>query len=138
MNKWQEKAIQTLVNRGFDEFTASKLYARAYKRLTKSVLSSGFDRYYETYMALVSEKNFIRFDIKNNRLFYVDTGEEVSSDTFERNYTTRRLENFANKYSDVWFWLEEYNAGQISLNELNERIKAFKKANAEYQKAGSD
>lgn len=125
------------MNKGYDPLTASKIYERAYKRLNKNVLSSGFNREFEAYRALVSETNFIRFDIKNNRLYYIDTGEEVKTDTFERNYTTKRLENFANKYSDVYFWLEEYNAGEISLNELNERIKDFKKANAEYHKEGS-
>lgn len=125
------------MNKGYDSLTASKLYERAYKKLSPKVLSSGFDRYYESYMALISDKNFIKFDIKSNRLYYVNTGEDVKSDTFERNYTTKRLENFANKYDEVWFWLEEYNAGQMSLNELNERIKAFKKANAEYHKEGS-
>ena len=137
MNIWQEKAIKALMNKGYDSLTASKLYERAYKKLSPKVLSSGFDRYYESYMALISDKNFIKFDIKSNRLYYVNTGEDVKSDTFERNYTTKRLENFANKYDEVWFWLEEYNAGQMSLNELNERIKAFKKANAEYHKEGS-
>lgn len=137
MNIWQEKAIKSLVNKGYDELTASRLYEKAYKRLSPKVLSSGFNREFEAYMSLVSDKNFIRFDIKNNRLYYVKTGEEVGSDTFERNYTTERLKGLTEKYSDIDFWVEEYNAGQISLNELNERIKAFKKANAEYQKEGS-
>ncbi|MBO7714949.1 MAG: hypothetical protein J6S85_15380 [Methanobrevibacter sp.] len=137
MNKWQEKAIKSLVNKGYDELTASRLYEKAYKRLSPKVLSSGFNREFETYMSLVSDKNFIRFDIKNNRLYYVKTGEEVNTDTFERNYTTERLQNLADKYDEVYFWLESYNAGEMSLNELNERIKAFKIANVEYQKEGS-
>ena len=136
MNKWQEKTIANLIDKGYDSYTASKIYDRAYKRVG-SILSKGFDRDFETYMSIVSNKGVISFDIKNNRLYYVNTGEEVKSETFERNYTSKRLENFANKYSEVYFWLEEYNAGQISLNELNERIKHFKKANAEYHKEGS-
>lgn len=137
MNKWQERAIKTLVNKGYDELTASKIYERAYKRLSKKVLSTGFNREFEAYMSLVSDKNFVRFDIKRNRLYYVKTGEEVNTDTFERNYTSERLENLAAKYDEVYFWLEAYNAGEMSLNELNERIKAFKIANVEYQKEGS-
>ena len=137
MNKWQEKAIKSLVNKGYDELTASKLYERAYRRLSPKKLSSGFNREFEAYMSITSEKNFIRFDIKNNRLYYVKTGEEVQNDTFERNYTTERLKALSSKYADIEFWVEEYNAGQISLNELNERIKAFKKANAEYHSEGS-
>ena len=66
MNKWQEKAIRSLVSKGYDELTASKIYERAYKRLSPKMLSAGFDREFETYMSLVSDKNFIRFDIKSN------------------------------------------------------------------------
>ena len=137
MNKWQEKAIRTLVGRGYDEFTASRLYARAYKKLTSKVMSSGFDRSFETYMALVSEKNFIRFDIKNDRLYYVDTGQDVSTSSFERKYTTARLENLADKYFDVRMMVEEYENGKISLQELNDFIKKFKMNNPEYHKEGS-
>ena len=137
MNKWQEQAIKTLVNRGYDTLTASKIYARAYKRLSSKIMSGGFDRSFETYMALVSDKNFIRFDIKGNRLYYVDTGEDVSSETFERNYTSRRLESLARKYPTIQGWLEEYNAGMITLNELNERIRKFKLQDPEYHKEGS-
>jgi len=137
MNKWQEKTIKALMNRGYDPLTASKLYERAYKKLTSKVISSGFDRSYETYMSLVNESNFIRFDIKNNRLFYVDTGIDVSSGNFEREYTKSRLSAFSNKYEIVQDYIEQYDRGEISLKELNEKIKRFKKDNQEYHKEGS-
>ena len=69
MNKWQEKAVRSLVNKGYDALTASKLYEKAYKRLSKATLSQGFNREFEDYMSLVSDKNFIRFDIKSNKLY---------------------------------------------------------------------
>lgn len=137
MNKWQEKAIKSLVNKGYDTLTASRLYERAYKRLSYSVLSKGFDRDFETYMSLVSETNFIRFDIKHNRLYYVDSGEDVSSLDFEKRYTVDRLSAFAKKYSTIEDYINMYKNGDITLNELNELIKRFKKENQEYHKEGS-
>lgn len=137
VNKWQEKTIKHLVNRGYDEFTASKIYLRAYKRLAPSKLSTGYNRNFEAYASIVFENNFIKFDIKNNRLFYVDTGKDVSTTTFERNYTINRLEKFGKKYFDVRMMINEYEEGKISLNELNNFIKDFKKNNREYHKEGS-
>ena len=137
MNKWQEKAIKSLMNRGYDSLTASKLYERAYKRLSSKILSTGFDRNYETYMAIVSENNFIRFDIKNNRLYYVDTGTDVSTGDFEKQYTKSRLSSFSSKYEIIQDYIEQYDRGEISLKELNEKIKRFKKDNQEYHKEGS-
>ena len=137
MNKWQEKAINSLMNRGYDSYTASKLYERAYKRLSSSVLSKGFDRNFETYMALVNENNFIRFDIKGNRLYYIDTGIDVSTENFEREYTKSRLSAFSSKYETINEYVNLYESGEISLNELNNLIKEFKKTNAEYHKEGS-
>lgn len=137
MNKWQEKAIKSLMEKGYDSFTASKLYERAYKRLTPSLMSQGFDRYFEAYMSLVSDKNFIRFDIKNNRLYYLDTGNDVSKSTFEKKYTIDRLKNFSEKYFDVRMMIEEYEEGKITLDELNKFIKDFKKNNSDYHKEGS-
>lgn len=125
------------MNKGYDSLTASKIYERAYKRLSKKVLSTGFDREFEAYMSLVSEKNFIRFDIKSNRLYYVKTGEEVSSENFERQYTSDRLEKLADKYDEIWFDLEAYKAGEISLEELKRRIALFKEKNQQYHKEGS-
>ena len=137
MNIWQERTIKALVNKGYDEFTASRLYARAYERLKPSVLSSGFNREFEAYMSLVSDKNFIRFDIKKNRLYFVDTGDEVSTYSFEKRYTTERLKAFSNKYFEVRMMIEEYEEGKITLQELNNFIKNFKKNNSDYHKEGS-
>ena len=125
------------MNRGYDSLTASRLYERAYKRLSSKILSTGFDRNYETYMAIVSESNFIRFDIKNNRLYYVDTGTDVSTEDFEKQYTKSRLSSFSNKYEIIQDYIEQYDRGEISLKELNEKIKSFKKDNQEYHKEGS-
>lgn len=125
------------MNRGYDALTASRLYDRAYKRLSSSILSKGFDRAFETYASLTQENNFIKFDIKNNRLYYRQTGEDVSSATFERSYTRNRLEALAGKYDTVEQYIEEYESGEITLNELNEKIRQFKKSNAEYHKEGS-
>ena len=137
MNKWQEKAIKSLMNEGYDSFTASKLYARAYRRLNYHLLSQGFDRHFEAYMSLVSDKNFIKFDIKSNRLYFVDTGEEVSTANFERKYTLDRLENLGRKYIEVQSDMDEYAIGNISLEELKRRIELFKLHNKEYHKEGS-
>ena len=137
MNKWQERAIKSLMNRGYDALTASRLYDRAYKRLSSSILSNGFDRAFETYASLTQENNFIKFDIKNNRLYYRQTGEDVSSETFERSYTRNRLEALASKYDTIEQYIEEYESGEITLKELNEKIRQFKKSNAEYHKEGS-
>ena len=137
MNKWQERTIKSLMNKGYDAYTSSKLYDRAYKRLTKSVMSKGFDRAFETYAALTQENNFITFDIKNNRLYYRDTGEDVSSKDFEKSYTRSRLSNFAKKYDMIEEYLEQYENGDMSLNELNRKIEDFKRKNQEYHKEGS-
>lgn len=137
MNIWQEKAIQSLVNKGYDAFTASKLYVRAYSRLSAKMLSTGFDRHYEAYRALVGENNFIRFDIKNNRLYYVNNGIDVSTETFEKEYTKSRLSSFADKYDTIKDFIRQYDNGEITLNELNEKIKRFKKENQDYHKEGS-
>ena len=125
------------MNRGYDSLTASRLYERAYKRLSSKILSTGFDRNYETYMAIISESNFIRFDIKNNRLYYVDTGTDVSTEDFEKQYTKSRLSSFSSKYEIIQDYIEQYDRGEISLKELNEKIKQFKKDNQEYHKEGS-
>ena len=137
MNKWQERAIKHLVNKGYDEFTASKLYARAYKRLSPSMLAEGYNRNFEAYASIAFENNFVKFDIKNNRLYYVKTGEEVSSANFQMNYTRERLSSLANKYETVETYLEQYENGQISLQQLNKNIADFKKSNSEYHKEGS-
>ena len=125
------------MNRGYDSLTASKLYERAYKKLSSKMLSTGFDRSYETYMSIISDNNFIRFDIKNNRLYYVDTGIDVSSENFEREYTKSRLSAFSSKYDVIKSYVEQYEQGEITLKELNEMIKKFKKDNQEYHKEGS-
>lgn len=137
MNKWQEKAINNLMNKGYDAYTASRLYERAYKRLSYKLLSHGFDRNFEAYMAIANENNFIRFDIKNNRLYYVDTGVDVSSEDFEKEYTKSRLSAFSNKYDTIQNYVESYDRGEITLKELNDLIRDFKKTNAEYHKEGS-
>ena len=137
MNKWQERAIKSLMNRGYDALTASRLYERAYKRLSSSVISKGFDRAFETYASLTQENNFIKFDIKNNRLYYRKTGEDVSSETFEKSYTRDRLGALAGKYDTIEEYVEEYEAGEITLTELNEKIRQFKRTNSEYHKEGS-
>lgn len=125
------------MNRGYDAFTASRLYDRAYKRLSSSILSKGFDRAFETYASLTQENNFIKFDIKNNRLYYRQSGEDISSENFEKSYTRDRLGALAKKYDTVESFVEEYENGEITLNELNEKIRQFKKSNAEYHKEGS-
>ena len=125
------------MDRGYDPLTASKLYARAYRRLTKSVMSKGFNREFEAYMSLVSGTNFIRFDIKNDRLYYVNTGEEVSTENFERTYTRDRLSGLAGKYGQIEAYLQEYEEGRLTLSELNNLIATFKRTNQDYHKEGS-
>lgn len=137
MNKWQEKTIKSLMNRGYDPLSASKLYEKAYKRLGK-VLSPEFNREYEAYMSLASSKNVISFDIKNDRLYISKTGEDVSTETFSKAITLNRVSNLAAKYLEVDDLVESYLRGDITLDDLNKGIAEFKKHNAEYQKAGSD
>lgn len=136
MNKWQEKTIANLMRRGYDSYTASKIYDRAYTRVG-SIISKGFNREFETFMSIASDTNFVNFDIKGNRLYYTDTGEDVKSETFERRYTTDRLREFAKKHIDVQRKLDEYILGKITLQELNDYVAEFKKTNQEYLKEGS-
>ena len=104
------------MNKGYDALTASKLYERAYNRLPPSMLSTGFDRDFETYASLIYENNFVKFDIRSNRLYYRKTGEDVSSATFERSYTRNRLEALSNKYDTIKQYIEEYESGEITIN----------------------
>lgn len=136
MNKWQEKTIANLMRRGYDSYTASKIYERAYKRVG-SLVSKDYNREFETFMSISSDKNFIQFDIKGNKLFIKDTGEDAKPETFAKAMTLNRVSNLAAKYLEVNDIVEDYIRGNISLNELNQKIKEFKKSNAEYQKEGS-
>ena len=136
MNKWQEKTIANLMHRGFDSYTASKIYERAYKRVG-SLVSKDYNREFETFMSIASDKNFVKFDIKGNRLYIRSTGEDAKPDTFAKSMTINRVSNLAAKYLEVNDIVEDYIRGDITLNELNQRIKEFKKSNAEYQKEGS-
>ena len=137
MANWKERALIYLMEeKGYDIFTAGKIYARAYKRIGKSI-SQDFNREFETYASLAYNNNFVKFDIKSNRLYIRKTGETLNSDTFAKAYTVNRLSNFASKYSEVNYDLQRYIEGEISLEELNRNIEEFKRTNAEYLKEGS-
>ena len=122
--------------KGYDVFTASKIYNRAYSRIGK-VIDKAFNRDFETYASLVYKNNFVKFDIKSERLYLRNTGQELTGDTFAKAYTVNRLSNFASKYTEVNDKLQEYMTGDISLQQLNDYIDYFKKTNAEYNKEGS-
>lgn len=121
---------------GYDIFTASKIYSRAYKRMGR-IISKEFNRDFEAYASIAFENNFVKFDINHDRLYLRKTGEELNGDIFAKAYTVNRLGAFASKYLEINSYLEQYMTGDISLQELNNLIDSFKKTNAEYLKEGS-
>lgn len=137
MNKWQERAVKALMNEGYDSLTASRLYHRAYQKLSPKLLATDFNREFEAYASLVVKNNFIKFDIRRDKLYVLKTGEEVNSNTFAKAHTINRLSSLGAKYLEVNEYIEQYIRGDITLNELNEKIRQFKKSNAEYHKEGS-
>lgn len=121
---------------GFDTYTASKIYARAYKR-TENSISKGFNIDFETYASIAYSSNFIKYDIKGDRLYIRKTGEDISTSSFEKEYTNKRLAIFAGKYSQIQHYVDLYNRDVISLENLNFLIEGFKLINADYWKEGS-
>lgn len=137
---WRAEAVSYIENKyHYDTYTASKIYNRALNRLEK-MISSDFNLEFETYASIVFKENFVRFDVKSERLYNKSWEEinEMTKEEFEKEYTNDKLRELASKYIDVQAYLNIYNGGQISLQELNDLIKEFKETNSKYAKEGSD
>lgn len=133
---WRELAIKSLMNNyGYDVLTASKIYNRAVKRIT--TMTDEWNAEFQAYASLVYDNNFIKFDIKSNRLYFRKTNEDVTTERFQKAETLNRLSNMASKYLEVNNILQDYLNGDISLQELNNKIEFFRRTNAEYLKEGS-
>lgn len=133
---WRELAIKSLMNNyGYDPLTASKIYNRAVKRIT--TMTDEWNAEFQAYASLVYDNNFIKFDIKSNRLYFRKTNEDVTTERFQKAETLNRLSNMASKYLEVNNILQDYLNGDISLQELNNKIEFFRRTNAEYLKEGS-
>lgn len=137
---WRAEAVSYIENKyHYDTYTASKIYNRALNRLEK-MISSGFNLEFETYASIVFKNNFVKFDIKSEKLYDKSWNElkDLSKEEFEKEYTNEKLRELSNKYIDVQAYLNMYNGGQISLQELNDLIKDFRETNLQYAREGSD
>ena len=137
---WRAEAVSYIVNKyHYDTYTASKIYNRALNRLEK-MISNDFNLYFETYASIVFHDNFVKFDIKSEKLYNKSWEEitELSKEEFEHQYTNDKLKVLADKYIDVQAYLNMYNGGLITLQELNDLVQKFKETNSNYAKEGSD
>lgn len=113
------KEFNRIASALYREFNETEIKFRGKYRQT--------DIYAETYRLMMN------IPTSTQEMFTQDLKLKSGLD-FEKLYVNERLMNMGRKYEEVSKLINQYNDGEISLQQLNDKIADFKKTNEQYLK----